>query len=148
MDGCELSELVASRYSTLRELLDASQRQLKSIRAGHMSELMHILSEKQKPLNRLSQIAQRLRAAAQDDHHARRWDDDTSRNQCRQMQTDCEKLHVELLAIEAECETALEASRNSIQDEIERLDSGHQAATGYLAAATPDVGNRLDLASD
>lgn len=143
MDGIQLAELMSQRWSALRQLLEISDRQLAAIDSGQMTELMRLLSEKQKPLNRLTEIGEQLRAAAGDDPETRHWDSAESRAQCRSQQEECEKLHLELLAIEAECESALKKSRDSIEEDLARVDSARQAANGYLAG--PTSGNRLDL---
>jgi hypothetical protein len=149
MDGNELSRLIARRAKNLRELLDISDRQMAAIRAGRMSELMRLLSDKQTPLNRLAEVATSIRGAADDDPATRKWESEQARVLCRQQQEECEQMHLELLAIEAECETALKNSRTSIQQKIDRVDAGRQAATGYADSdAPPTSGGQLDLSSD
>lgn len=144
MEGKQLAELMNQRWSTLRELLEISDRQMTAIESGQMTELMRLLSEKQTPLNRLAEIAELIRDAADDDPEARLWDSPDSRNRCRQQQEECEQMHLELLAIEAECETALKKSRDTIQQNLEQVDSARQAANTYQTAA-PTAGSRLDL---
>ena len=149
MDGTELSELIHQRLSNLRELLDLSRRQMAAIEAGRMSELMRLLSDKQAPLSRLTSLAPQIRAAADDDPAARLWENEQARVSCRRQQEECEKTHLELLAIEAECETALQNSRHRIGQQIDRVDAGKRAATTY--AHSPSGSNRggqLDLSSD
>ena len=143
MDGKQLSDLIAQRWSTLRELVDISNRQITAIDAGRMSELMRLLSEKQLPLNHLAEIAEKILSAAGDDPTARTWETEGARVLCRQQQEECEKMHLELLAIEAECETSLTKSRASIQQKIDRVDAGRQAAASYHAP--PTSGGQLDL---
>jgi hypothetical protein len=143
MDGRQLSDLMAERWAILRELVDISNRQISAIDASRMSELMRLLSEKQAPLNRLAEIAEEIRSAAEDDPEARAWDSEESRVLCRQQQEECERMHLELLAIEAECETALTKSRASIQQNLDRVNAGGHAASSYHA--TPTSGGQLDL---
>jgi hypothetical protein len=149
MDGAELSALITERQTILDQLLELGARQVDVIAAGRMSELMRILTDKQIPLQRLGEISERLRETADDDPRARRWNSQQDRDLCRQAQDDCERMHVELLAIEAQCETALHESRNAIQQELQQIDSAHQAASQYAhAEATQTAGIRLDLLSD
>lgn len=149
MNGNELLELIEQRWSTLRELLEIGNRQIAAIEAERMSELMRLLSEKQAPLNRLAEVAAGIRQAADDDPANRRWDSEETRVHCRQRQDECEQLHLQLLAIEAECETALIESREFIQKKLDRVDAGQQAANSYAhAQVTPTQGGRLDLSSD
>lgn len=149
MNGSELLQLFEERWAILRELLEIGNRQIAVIESEQMSELMQLLSLKQMPLNRLAEVAEAIGEAAQDDPATRRWDSDTSRALCRQKQDECEQMHLELLAIEAECETALLHSRQLIQQKLDRLDAGHQAANSYAdAQAMTTQGGRLDLSSD
>lgn len=148
MDGHELSSLVDQRWLTLRELKEISSRQMDAIRGSRMGELMRLLSDKQQPLHRLAALAEQLRAAQRDDPHERCWESDAQRARCRQQQEECEQMHLELLAIEAECETALQQSRDSLQQRLERVDGGRTAANGYARSDQVfTTGGRLDLSS-
>ncbi len=149
MNGNELLELFEQRWSTLSELLEIGKRQIAAIESERMSELMRLLSEKQTPLNRLVEFATSIRQAADDDPATRKWDSEETRERCRRRQQECEQLHLELLAIEAECETALIESREFIQKKLDRVDAGQQAANSYAhSQATPTQGGQLDLSSD
>ncbi len=149
MNGRELSELVDQRYDALAELLEATQLQQAAIEAGQMTELMRLLSRKQPPLNRLTAVAERIREASADDPHSRYWENEAERRRCRQRQDECEKMHVELLALEAACETQLTESRDAIGKQLAQIDAGREAANCY--AHTNDIptsGGQLDLSSD
>lgn len=149
MDGNTLTALITERESILARLLELSHQQIEVITAGRMSELMSLLGEKQVPLQRLGDISKSLREASDDDPNARRWESEQARAQCRLTQDRCEKMHIELLAIEAQCETALTESRQMVQQKLTQLDSAHQAATRYASVdAVPASGVRLDLSSD
>jgi hypothetical protein len=149
VNGNELLALMEQRWSTLRELLEFGNRQIAAIESQRMSELMRLLSEKQTPLNRLAQVAASIRQAADDDPAARQWDSEETRVRCRRRQEECEQLHLQLLAIEAECETALTESREFIQKKLDRVDAGQQAANSYAdSQATPTQGGQLDLSSN
>lgn len=146
MNGTELSQLIEQRFAALQVLLDLGRRQSDAIRDGRMTDLMRILSQKQAPLAQLTEIADRLRPAVNDDPQTRLWDSETQRDQCRTQQQQCDRLHAELLAIEAECETAMQASRHSVQQQIEQLNASHQAAQSYAPSQTAATsGRRLDL---
>ncbi|MEM1068770.1 MAG: flagellar export chaperone FlgN [Planctomycetota bacterium] len=149
MDGPELSQLVEQRWTLLHELLQLSERQIDAIKGSRMTELMRILSEKQTPLNQLADLAERLRPATGDDPSERYWDSSAQRAKCRSQQEECEKMHLELLAIEAECESNLLASRDEIQKELQRVDSARQTINGYGSQHSRlESGGQLDLSSD
>jgi len=149
MDGHELSGLIEQRWELLSRLLEISQRQIDAIDGSRMTELMRILSEKQPPLNELVEVAEKLRPAADQDPDSRLWESAEQREQCRRQQEECEKLHLELLAIEAQCETALHTSRDEIQKQLERVDNARQAVSSYATQhSLPESGGQLDLSSD
>ena len=146
MDANQLADLIQQRFATLDELLKLGRRQTEAIEAGRMTDLMRILSQKQHPLSRLTEIAELLRPAVQDDPTLRHWPSENARQTCRRQQEQCDQMHLELLAIEAACESALQDNRASIQHEIEQLNSSYQAAKHY--APQPSVGTsggQLDL---
>jgi len=149
MNGTELSNLIEERLSHLRELTDIGNQQMAAIQSGRMSELMGLLSKKQAPLSRLADVTSKIRMAASDDPNSRIWENEQARATCRTQQEECEKLHLDLLAMEAACETALKESRASIEQKIDRVDSGRQAAVSYAdSEAEPNRGAKLDLSSD
>jgi hypothetical protein len=149
MDAEQLSELIDQRWSTLHRLLEISNRQMAAIDAQRMSDLMRLLSEKQVPLGRLAEIAAKIRVAAADDPASRRWASEQDRMRCRQRQDECEKMHLQLLAIEAESEAALDRSRLSLSQQLDRVDATRRAASSYgQIAAAPTRGGQLDLSSD
>jgi hypothetical protein len=148
MNGQELSDLIETRWSILQQLLEIGSRQMEAIEGCRMGELMRLLSEKQSSLNRLATIAVEIRRAASDDPEKRSWDDESQRRRCRERQDECERVHLELLAIEAACETALQRSRASLQQRLDRVDAGQSAANRYARSENPShPGARLDLSS-
>ncbi|MAI71270.1 MAG: hypothetical protein CMM01_10185 [Rhodopirellula sp.] len=149
MNGNEVAALIKQRWEILDQLLSISRLQMTAIQQGQMSELMRLLSEKQKPLNQLIELGDQFGAANADDSVERHWDSDAIREQCRKQQDDCEKMNLELLAIEAECESKLSQNRDELRQRLERVDSGWQAVSGYAdQAAYATSGGSLDLSSD
>ena len=149
MNGNEVAALIQQRWEILDQLLSISRLQMTAIEQGQMSELMRLLSEKQKPLNKLIKLGDQLGVASADDSDERLWDSNDIREQCRKQQDDCEKMNLELLAIEAECESKLSKNRDELRQRLERVDSGWQAVSGYADQAAPATsGGSLDLSSD
>lgn len=149
MDGRELSQLIDQRWALLSQLLQMSERQIGAIQESRMTELMGILSEKQVPLNQLAELANRLRPAVENDPQTRVWDTPEQRDRCREQQEECERMHLELLAIEAQCETSLVQGRDRLRQELQRVDNVRQAVSGYGGQnLNLDTGGQLDLSSD
>ena len=146
MDGSELAELIDQRLALLTQLLQLSERQMDAIKGSRMTELMGVLWEKQVPLNQLAELAKRLRPAVQSDPEARVWGTPEQRVQCRERQGECERMHLELLAIEAQCETLLTQGKVQLQAEMQRVDSARKAISGYGAEQMAvESGGHLDL---
>jgi flagellar biosynthesis/type III secretory pathway chaperone len=146
MDGPELAALIEDRYQALQRLHEVSSQQMDAITAGRMSQLMQLLADKQEPLHRLVALTQKIQAAVGEDPASRSWESDHQRQQCRERQEACERIHREIIALDGACEAALQTSRGTLQTQLDRLDSARSAANGY--AARDDVSSRgatLDL---
>ena len=149
MNGNELADLIQQRWSILNQLLDISRQQMDAISQGQMSDLMRLLSDKQQPLNQLIEIADQLGRANDDIAEERSWASEDARQGCRVQQEECEKMNLELLAIEAECEAKLSQNREEIRDRLARVDAGWQAVTSYSDNSRKETsGGTLDLSSD
>ncbi|MGB7327896.1 MAG: flagellar export chaperone FlgN [Rubripirellula sp.] len=149
MNADELTAIIDLRFETLSHLLDLSHRQVQAIDESRMSDLMRILSDKQPPINELIQIGKQLASAVGEDPASRQWASDADRNRCRERQSQCERMHDELLAIEADCEGRLSASRASAQEKLQRFDNNRVAASSYAQAQTTrPTGGSLDLSSN
>ncbi|KAA1260264.1 FlgN protein [Rubripirellula obstinata] len=156
MDSTTLADLISERHATLVELLDLSKDQVAAIKSGRMTDLMSILSTKQRPIKKLSQITESLRPALADKPDSRAWPDPSRRERCREQQNQCEMMHAKLLEIEAACEALLEENRTDMTQRLERLSSGTDATSGYSRAqsfspqsSTPSSsGSQLDLSSN
>ncbi len=156
MDANELSHLIEKRVTLLKRLRELSGSQLDAIRAGRMGELMQVLSDKQGPLQELVNVTKSLRDAVDDDPAQRRWESEEHRHACQLRQKECEQMHRELLALEAESEAELQRSRSDIGQQMDRVDAGRAAANRYAAnlhsgtdqpGAPGKPGGRLDLSS-
>jgi flagellar biosynthesis/type III secretory pathway chaperone len=149
MDGNELADLIDQRWSNLHALLEISHRQMSAIQAGRITELMRLLSDKQAPLQRLAEVAARIGSVAEVNPATRRWASEQARARCRRQQEECEQMHLDLLAMEAECEAALQESRHHLAQNLERVDAGRRAASSYAQCGSESTaGGKLDLISD
>jgi len=149
MNGNELADLIQQKWSILNHLLQISRLQMDAILHGQMSDLMRLLSDKQPPLNQLVEITGRLGKAHEDIAEERPWASEHARHRCREQQEECEKMNLELLAIEAECEAKLSQNREEVRERLARVDAGWQAVTGYTDnTLNATSGGTLDLSSD
>ncbi|TWT53001.1 FlgN protein [Rubripirellula amarantea] len=156
MDANTLCQLVDAKFEALSQLTELSEHQVATIDENRMSDLMRILSQKQKLIEQLLRITDQLMPALQDDPLTRVWESEDVRQQCRDRQQQCEQMHLQLLAIEAQCEATLQASRSDMEEQLGRLNSGQQAAAGYSRSQAygqtnssgSSSGARLDLSSN
>lgn len=131
MDANTLCELVDARFDTLAALLKLSEQQVDAIDQNRMSDLMRVLSDKQRLIEYLKHISDQLKPALDDDPQTRAWESQAARERCHDRQQQCEQMHLQLLAIEAQCESTLQESRQGMEDQLSRMNAGQNAATGY-----------------
>ena len=156
MDSQTLADLISQQHATLVELLELSKGQVDAIKSGRMTELMSILSAKQRPIQKLTQLTASLRPAISDNAEDRSWPDPSHRVRCREQQSQCEMMHAKLLEIEAACEALLQENRTDMSERLERLSNGVDATSGYSRAQNfspqsvthSSAGSQLDLSSD
>lgn len=149
MNADELTRLIDARFETLSELMSLGQCQVNAIDENRMSDLMRLLSDKQKPIARLTEIGRALAQAVDDDPNSRTWPSPAARQACKERQEQCDQMHLELLAIEADCESRLQTNRQAVEEKLTRFDSSRLAASRYGdSSARPDRGGTLDLSSD
>ncbi|TWU26683.1 FlgN protein [Novipirellula galeiformis] len=149
MNANELSTLIEQRHAVVCQLVELGQAQLQAVQAGHMNELMQLLSRKQQPLATLGELSKQLHAAIGDDPESRQWASTALRTECRKQHEQTEQLLLQLMQVERECELSLSKSRDSIGEQIRRSDGAKQANLHYAKSAQPAAtcGGSLDLSS-
>ncbi|MEM9643497.1 MAG: flagellar export chaperone FlgN [Planctomycetota bacterium] len=162
MNGTELSELVDERLNLVAQLVELTEQQSDAIEAGHMSQLMSVLSDKQGPLTQLSRLSQRLAAQAQADPEQREWASDADRQRCRERHDRCERMLLELVEQEKSCEERLTARQAEVQQELDKTHETGRALQSYASVsasyqnqpatssgwASSPGGDSLDLSSE
>lgn len=149
MNATELTQAIDERCELVDLLMEMGLRQQDAIAAGHMSSLMHLLSQKQELLDRLFESSQRTRVALQDGDAAADWASDAQRDACRQRHQLSEAKLAELLRLEAECERQLQSQRGSIGEQLLEFGNSQRAVSGYAkSGSVARSGSCLDLSSD
>ena len=131
MNAEQLKQLLDQRFDLLEQLIAQSERQSDCIKQNQMTDLMQILSSRQKMIEALTQVSRKLREAVGDDPESRVWKDSAERGIYRRRQEKCDQMHQDLLAIEAQCESMLQENRLEIETKMHQLDRGHHAANRY-----------------
>ena len=60
MNASEVIRLVDERFDVVELLAELTELQMDAITAGHMSALMHLLAQKQEPIERLQELSKKV----------------------------------------------------------------------------------------
>ncbi len=149
MNAIEVIRLVDERFDVVELLAELTELQVDAITAGHMSALMHLLAQKQEPIDRLQELSKQLQVAIASVESGALWQNDAQRDGCRVKSQLSEKRLAELLKREGECERLLQAQREDIGQQLLDVNNSHRAASRYSQTGeTHCSGSSLDLSSD
>jgi adenylosuccinate synthase len=149
MNATEVIRLVDERFDIVELLAELTQLQMDAICAGHMSALMHLLAQKQQPIDRLHELSNQLHLALSPSGAGPAWQSESQRSACRARNRLSEEKLAELLLKEAECERLLHAQREEIGNQLHHLNNSHRVANRYSQVSDlPTTGASLDLSSD
>lgn len=142
-----LAELIGRRCDCLRELRDMGRWQLELIGKGTMTELLDLLSTKQRLLGELQRIERGLDPFRGQDPQARRWRSPERRQQCARQLEECESLVEEIVDRERQSERELTRRRDEVAAQLQGLHRAGQARGAYTAQPGPGV-SQIDLSSE
>jgi flagellar biosynthesis/type III secretory pathway chaperone len=139
-----LSELIASKRETLRQLRDLGIQQQGSVESGDTDLLFRVLAAKQRLLGDLQQTEQCLAPFREQDPEQRTWRSGNERQKCATQADECTQLLADVIRQERESEQALVERRD---DAAEKLRAVHSAmhlqqsygATGQAAPRSLDL---------
>lgn len=147
MDTDLLAELMNRKQDVLEQLRHLSRRQMEFVGDGDISRLLNLLAAKQTLLERLQSLERELDPFRKQEPQARRWRSPQDRLRCQQVSQRCEALLSEIMLIEKQSESDLQARRDEAAARLQGAHSASQAAHAYTRAPTPNAG-QLDLTSD
>jgi hypothetical protein len=142
-----LGQLVARKHECLRLLREMGQRQFEMIRAGTITELLDVLSAKQRVLGRLQKIERGLDPFRNQDAARRRWASEDDRRQCSEMLNECESLLAEIAGQEKQSEEELIRRRDQAAAQLTGMQRGLRARGAYVAQPQRGL-SQLDLFSE
>jgi hypothetical protein len=142
-----LSRLIHQKLDCLTRLRDMGRKQLDLVREGSITELLDVLSVKQRVLLELQGIEKSLGPFRHQDPEQRRWRTPDARQRCAQDLRQCELLLGEIMAQEKQSENDLIRRRDETALQLQGV---HRAAQARGAYVTMDRGthNELDLSSE
>ncbi len=146
VDTERLAELVSKKLECLTQLRDIGHDQCRRIAEGDMSQLLVVLSHKQRLLGVLQQIEGQLDPFRAERPDERRWRSSLDRSRCAAALAQCEALLAEIVQREKESERDLKRRRDDV---AARLADAH-IATGARGAYTQGAPSprQIDLVSD
>jgi hypothetical protein len=142
-----LAELVGKKHDLLVQLRDVGLRQMELIEGADMTQLLKLLSSKQRLLGGLQGIECQLNPFRQQNPEQRVWRTHADRQRCAELAARCETLLAEVVEQEKRGETRLRAHRDRVAVE---LDGAHQAAQAKNAYGDQpwSISRQLDLSSE
>jgi hypothetical protein len=142
-----LAELVEKKHDLLVQLRDVGLRQMELIDGGDMTQLLKLLSSKQRLLTALQDIERQLNPFRRENPDDRVWRNPADRQRCAEVAARSEALLAEVVAQEKRSETQLRAHRDRVAEELEGAHQAARAASAY--GDNPWTHSRqLDLSSE
>ena len=142
-----LAELIAGKLGCLVKLREIGKRQLDLVRADRITELLDVLSAKQRGLIELQRIEKELDPFRGQDPNERRWQTSEGRRKCAQQLEQCEALLAEIIAREKQSERELIRRRDDLAAQLQGIHLANQARGAYTAPSHVDL-RQIDLMSE
>jgi hypothetical protein len=142
-----LTDLAGRKRECLTQLHALSQRQLELIEANDMTQLLGLLSAKQRLLVDLQQIERLLDPFRGQDPESRQWRCRADRQRCAELIANSQTLFAEIVAQENQSEAQLQRRRDGTAARLHQAHQAQQARAAY-GAFPADATNRLDLSCD
>ena len=143
----KLAELVRRKYDCLVQLRAMGARQLELIRGGSITELLDVLSAKQRLIVELQRIQKGLKPFHGQDPEQRRWRTPADRQECAENVRRCETLLGEIMGQEKRSTDELTWRRDEAATRLQGVHRASQARGAYTAGADP-VASQLDVFSE
>ena len=147
LDTDNLHELVGKKHDLLSQLRDVGCRQRELIEAGDMTQLLKLLSSKQRLLNGLQSIERQLDPFRQQNPAERTWRNSAERDRCARLAADCEGLLADVVAEEKRSESQLVAHRDRVAVQLQSANQTAQARRAYAENPACEL-RQLDLSSE
>lgn len=142
-----LSELVEKKHDLLVQLHDVGRRQMELIDGADITQLLRLLSSKQRLIVALQEVEHQLNPFRRENPDDRVWRTPADRQLCADLAARSEALLAEVVAQEKRSETRLRAHRDRVAEELE---GAHQAARAVSAYGDNRsmLSPQLDLSSE
>ena len=137
-----LADLIRRKLDCLVQLRDMGEKQFELVRADRITELLDVLSAKQRVLMELQRIERAMDPFRGQDPESRRWRTPDGRRNCARQLQRCQTLLGEIMDREKQSEQELIRRRDDVEAQLQGVHKASQARQAYTAPSHPDV-NRL-----
>ncbi len=135
----DILEHLQTRHEYCRALLELSQRQRGHIAHRDFSDLIDVLSRKQRILGRLDSLKYQQSAVVEEWNRQRDRLTSTVRDRCESLLRETETLFVQLLKEEECCTVALQQSRDEVRRQLDELSNSQEAHRAYGVGVKPET---------
>ena len=142
-----LAELVEKKHDLLVQLRDVGYRQMELIDGADMTQLLKLLSSKQRLLTALQDVERQLNPFRRENPDDRVWRTPADRARCAELAARSESLLAEVVEQEKRSETQLRAHRDRVAEELEGAHQAARAASAYSENPWTHS-QQLDLSSE
>src|SRR5574339_123250 len=125
-----LRDRIEQKLALLEQLRDLGRRQLALIEAGDLTQLLKLLSAKQRLLAALQTLERELDPFRSEDPEARVWTSPAHRQKCAQNAAACEELLRSIVEQERQSEAQMIVR---LDDSAARLEGAHSVAAAHRA---------------
>jgi hypothetical protein len=130
METDRLIQLIDAKHTVLTQLHDLAQRQFSLAGEGDASALVALLAVKQKLLDTLSALEERLNPFREQDPQVRVWNSAAERSRCAGVAENCRKLLNEIISLD---QSGMELLKARQQETLQTIHAAHDAAQARSA---------------
>jgi hypothetical protein len=125
MDTNRLIQLIDAKHTVLTQLHDLAQRQFTLAGEGDAAALVSLLAVKQKLLDTLSALEERLDPFREQDPQTRTWNSPAERARCAGVAENCRVLLNEIMSLD---QRGMELLKARQQQTLQTIHAAHDAA--------------------
>ncbi len=146
MDTQRLAQLIDAKHTVLAQLHDLAQRQFTLAGEGDAAALVALLAVKQKLLDTLSALEERLNPYREQDPQSRIWSSTTERARCAGIAERCRTLLDEIMLLEQNGMELLNARQQQTMHTIHAAHDAAHARSAYFEHQQPTTTQHFDMA--
>jgi flagellar biosynthesis/type III secretory pathway chaperone len=147
LDTNTLTQLLAQKCELLLQLRQLVGRQFELIDASNLSQLLNLLTEKQRLIGRLQTIQRQLDPYRAQLPQQREWLSDEHRRRGAELADACQRLLAEVVEVDKQSESRLSLRRDEAATRLQSVHFAIQAREAYVEPAA-STKSHVDLSSE